>query len=65
GKKQIKTSHTLNPVPFIIVDYGYKGEYKIANVNRPGLSNAAATICNLLGFKEPADYDPSLVTFVK
>lgn len=65
GKKTLKTSHTLNPVPFIILDYGYQGEYKIANVERPGLSNVAATICNLLGFEKPENYDPSLVSFVK
>lgn len=63
GKKQIKTSHTLNRVPFAIVDSGYEGEYKMARLPRPGLSNVAATICNLLGYEKPEDYDPSLMTF--
>ena len=62
-KKVLKTSHTLNKVPFVIIDSGYKGEYRMANVEKPGLSNIAATICNLLGFEKPEDYDPSLITF--
>ncbi len=63
GKKEIKTAHTLNPVPFIIYDPGYKGEYHMANVPNPGLSNIAATILNLLGYEKPEDYDPSLICF--
>ncbi len=65
GKKIIKTSHSLNPVPFIIYDPGYKGEYKMANLEKRGLTNVAATILNLLGFKKVEDYDPSLIEFVK
>lgn len=63
GKREIKTSHTLNPVPFVIFDPEYKNEYEMAKVDNPGLSNIAATLCNLLGFEKPADYDPSLITF--
>ncbi|HOM65427.1 MAG TPA: 2,3-bisphosphoglycerate-independent phosphoglycerate mutase [Ignavibacteriales bacterium] len=65
GKKEIKTSHTLNPVPFIIFDPQYAGEYKMANVENPGLTNVAATILNLLGYEKPEDYDPSLIEFNK
>ncbi len=65
GKKITKTCHSLNPVPFIIVDSGYQGEYKIADLPKKGLSNVAATLINLLGFEAPADYDPSLITFKK
>jgi len=63
GKKEIKTAHTLNPVPFIIVDSQFNGEYHLAPVEHPGLSNIAATILNLLGYEKPDDYDPSLITF--
>lgn len=63
GKKVVKTSHTLNRVPFIISDYGYNNEYKMANLKNPGLSNVAATICHLLGYEKPDDYDPSLIGF--
>ncbi|MGR3319271.1 MAG: 2,3-bisphosphoglycerate-independent phosphoglycerate mutase [Candidatus Anammoxibacter sp.] len=61
GEKIIKTSHSLNRVPFIISDYGYNNEYVMANIDNPGLSNVAATICNLLGYEKPENYDQSLV----
>ena len=64
GKKQIKTSHTLNQVPFAIYDPCYNGEYEMANVARPGLSNVPATILNLLGYEKVEDYDPSLINIV-
>ncbi|MEO5361692.1 MAG: 2,3-bisphosphoglycerate-independent phosphoglycerate mutase [Nitrospirota bacterium] len=63
GKKVPKTSHTLNRVPFVIIDFGYKGEYKLAGLDKCGLSNAAATLCNLLGYEKPEGYDPSLIKF--
>jgi hypothetical protein len=34
----------------------------MAEVANPGLGNVAATICTLLGYQPPADYDPTLVT---
>lgn len=64
GKVVPKTSHTLNPVPFIIYDPGYKGEYEMADIMEPGLSNIAATILNLLGYKKVEDYDDSLIRFI-
>lgn len=63
GKKEPKTSHTLNPVPFIIFDPQYKKEYEMANVNKPGLTNIAATLLNLLGYKKVDIYDESLIKF--
>ncbi|MDZ7345985.1 MAG: 2,3-bisphosphoglycerate-independent phosphoglycerate mutase, partial [candidate division KSB1 bacterium] len=63
GVRSVKTSHTLNPVPFVIVDKAYGGEYRLAPIEKPGLSNIAATLLNLLGFEKPADYDASLITF--
>ena len=65
GKKDVKTAHTLNPVPFIIYDPNYNGEYKMAKIETPGLTNIAGTILNLLGYKNVDGYDPSLVTFEK
>ncbi|MBP8976118.1 MAG: 2,3-bisphosphoglycerate-independent phosphoglycerate mutase [Bacteroidetes bacterium] len=61
GKREVKTSHTLNPVPFTIVDYQYNGEYQMRQNIKRGLSNVAATLLNLLGFEKPEDYDPSLI----
>jgi len=64
GKKTVKTAHSLNPVPFIIYDPGYRGEYRMADVPEKGLSNIAATLLNLLGYEKPDDYDPSLIEMV-
>ena len=63
GRRIVKTSHTLNPVRFLIYDPAYKGEYRIRESfeKQPGLSNIAATIMNLLGFEAPEEYDPSLL----
>jgi 2,3-bisphosphoglycerate-independent phosphoglycerate mutase len=61
GVKSVKTAHTLNPVPFVIVDPAYAGEYGMAEVVNPGLSNIAATLLNLLGYQVPKEYDPSLI----
>ncbi len=61
GKKVNRTAHSLNPVPFIIYDPSYDGEYEIASVEKPGLTNIAGTILNLLGYKNVEDYDASLI----
>jgi len=63
GKREVKTAHTLNKVPFIIVDYGYQNEYTMRTLPKAGLSNVAATLVNLLGYEKPEDYDPSLIEF--
>jgi 2,3-bisphosphoglycerate-independent phosphoglycerate mutase len=64
GAKSVKTAHTLNPVPFIIYDPLYQGEYRMAHIKEKGLSNVAATLLNLLGYEKPEDYDPSLIEIV-
>jgi 2,3-bisphosphoglycerate-independent phosphoglycerate mutase len=62
GKRIVKTAHTLNPVPFIVYDPGYAGEYSLrTNLEHAGLSNIAATVFRLLGWEPPDDYDPSLI----
>ncbi len=66
-KAEVKTphtAHTLAPVPFIIYDPNYNGEYTLAEVTEPaGLANVAATLCNLCGYDAPADYNESLIKF--
>ena len=64
GKHVPKTAHTLDPVPFVIYDPEYNGEYKMADLDKRGLSNVAGTILNLLGYENVEDYDPSLIEFV-
>lgn len=57
-----KTSHTLNPVPFIIFDPGFKNEYRLRDFDDPpGLANVAATILILLGYDAPEGYLPSII----
>lgn len=63
GIKEVKTAHTLNPVPFIIYDPNYNNEYQMNNLETKGLSNVAATVLNLLGFEKVEDYDASLIKF--
>jgi len=64
GIKQVKTSHSLNPVPFIIYDPNYSGEYRLSELSKKGLTNIAGTLLNLLGFQNVEDYDPSLIEFL-
>ncbi len=62
GHTKAKTSHTLNPVPLILaVKDAYPGWKLEGDIEKPGLSNIAATVCNLLGYEAPSDYDPSLI----
>ncbi|OQX65110.1 MAG: phosphoglycerate mutase (2,3-diphosphoglycerate-independent) [Desulfococcus sp. 4484_242] len=63
GVKKVKTSHTLNPVPFVIFDPGFSGEYEMKKIDKPGLSNVAGTLLNLLGYENVEDYDASLIKF--
>ncbi len=63
GVRLPKTSHTLSPVPFAIIDPNYAGEYKLTPPDDAGLTHIAATTMNLLGFQAPDDYQPSLLTF--
>jgi len=63
GVREVKTSHTLNPVPFAIADPNYKNEYVMSALPHRGLANVAATLCNLLGYEKPEEYEPSLIEF--
>ncbi len=63
GKPKAKTSHTLNPVPFLLFDPNYNGEYSQKFNEELGISSVAATCINLLGFESPEDYDPSIINF--
>ncbi|HZJ88343.1 MAG TPA: 2,3-bisphosphoglycerate-independent phosphoglycerate mutase [Sphaerochaeta sp.] len=64
GEPQAKTSHSLNPVPFIIYDPEYAGEYSQEFVEGLGISSIAATVMNLLDFAAPEDYTPSIITML-
>ncbi len=62
GKYKAKTSHTLNPVPCIIYDNVTSGAYRVKeDKGQFGLSNVAATMVNLMGYKAPAMWDESII----
>jgi len=64
GVRTPHVAHTLNPVPCHLVDYSGTSQFNFKEaglVDTPGLSHIASTLCNLLGFEAPADYDTSLV----
>lgn len=64
GEPKAKTSHSLNPVPCIIFDPCYAGEYSKELNTGLGISSIPATLMNFLGFDAPADYDKSVINLV-
>ena len=63
GSFKAKTSHTLNPVPFIIYDNYYSDKYEVKADNGTfGLSNVAATAVNFLGYEAPDMWDESIIS---
>lgn len=61
GTPKAKTSHSLNPVPCVIYDPEYKGEYETELASGLGISSLAATCARLLGFEPPEGYDPAVL----
>ena len=62
GRPKAKTSHTLNPVPFIVYDPAHAGRYTLRqDIARPGLAHIAATALDLMGYLAPQGYEPSLI----
>ncbi|MBE6701589.1 MAG: 2,3-bisphosphoglycerate-independent phosphoglycerate mutase [Ruminococcaceae bacterium] len=60
GLPKAKTSHTLNPVPFIFYDKTSADKYDVID-GEYGLSNIAATVVNLLGYEAPEKWDSSMI----
>ena len=62
GSFKAKTSHTLNPVPFIVYDNFYADKYTLKQGRTDfGLSNVAATTVSLLGYEAPEMWDENMV----
>ena len=62
GNPKRKTSHSLNPVPAILFDPEFQGEYDNVTLNSGlGISSITGTCMTLLGYFPPADYDKSIV----
>ena len=63
GSFKAKTSHTLNPVPFIVYDNFYNDKYDLKQGRADfGLSNVAATTVNLLGYDAPEMWDETMIS---
>jgi 2,3-bisphosphoglycerate-independent phosphoglycerate mutase len=60
GRAVVKTSHSLNRVPFHVYAPG-SGLGLAGDVREPGLANLAATVLQLMGWKAPDDYAASLL----
>jgi 2,3-bisphosphoglycerate-independent phosphoglycerate mutase len=60
GRAVVKTSHSLNRVPFHVYAPG-SGLGLAGDVREPGLANLAATVLQLMGWKAPEDYAASLL----
>jgi 2,3-bisphosphoglycerate-independent phosphoglycerate mutase len=65
GQPVVKTSHSLNPVPFLIHDPARSDRYEIdlERARDGGIANVTATCLELLGFVPPDDLEPSLLRF--
>ncbi len=62
GERIIRTSHTLNPVPFAIVGPPPFDRVEFdESLERPMLSHIASTVLLILGYEPPEDYDPPLI----
>lgn len=61
GSLKAKTSHTLNPVPFLIYDPECADAYTVKKDGQFGLSNVAATAVNLLGYAAPSMWNESMI----
>ena len=62
GSFKAKTSHTLNPVPFIVYDNFTADKYTVKTGRTDlGLSSVAATTVNMLGYEAPAIWDESMI----
>jgi len=56
-ESKFHTSHTLNKVPFILVDDYYKGK----KLRSGGLSNIAPTVLKIMGIRKPKIMEKSLL----
>ncbi|HUH04269.1 MAG TPA: 2,3-bisphosphoglycerate-independent phosphoglycerate mutase [Kofleriaceae bacterium] len=65
GVPVVKTSHTLNPVPFMIYDPNRSDLYEIdpARAEGAGIASVTGTCLELLGFRPPDDLSSSLLRF--
>lgn len=59
GVRKPRTSHSLNPVPFVVVDP--KRKWALSGVENAGIASIGGTLLTMLGIAPPPDYAPVLV----
>lgn len=62
GVARPRTSHSLNPVPFVLMDP--TGRWTLTELPAAGIANIGATLLVLQGIAPPADFLPALVRHV-
>ena len=63
GKPLPRTSHTLNPVPFVLVGgRGGVDDWCLSKTADAGIASVGSTVLMLCGVPVPADWKPSLVS---
>lgn len=61
GERVVRSSHSLNPVPFAVFDPRASGGVPLAGVHKPQLANVTGTCLELLGFRVPEGWAPGLL----
>jgi len=61
GQREISTAHSLNPVPFVLVDA--QSRWELVDSPKAGIANIGSTLIHLAGFQPPPTMLPSLVRF--
>jgi 2,3-bisphosphoglycerate-independent phosphoglycerate mutase len=64
GVRKPRTSHSLNPVPFVLVDPTHAWQLDCPPLTKdggPGIAQIGGTLLTLFGVPLPADYLPPLV----
>ncbi len=61
GKPAVRTSHSLNPVPFCVFDPRYNNQYQLSSQSNLSLSSVAATCFMFLGLTPPEEMASSLL----
>ena len=60
GRRVVRTAHSLNPVPFVVVDPLRR--WDVVAVEGAGLANIGTSLLVLAGLTPPDDFEPALVT---
>jgi 2,3-bisphosphoglycerate-independent phosphoglycerate mutase len=61
GRVRSRTSHTLNPVPFLVLEGADRRLALATDLPGAGIAHVAATLLTLLGLAPPPEFDASLV----